>query len=275
MLGTPSLPQCLPKTQSLATNGLIRQRRRQQWHSFKVAKKHVKTEKRKDTVDSGVFPEPLRAPRRAIPIQDKLKVLDYYEALLKEKAKNIELAKIPRPVGMGRAALGAWRSQRKKCLNKARRGIERLCRERYPDIVQKTKIIKWYRACAREGWRDLPEVVRTRTVATTNAWRASRNIPEKGRKRGGRIPLRLQKELDHLMIECTSGTSKVSERKELVTVEQVDSWIACRITSKNMQCCCSMLVCTCVVAPLSYIMFRLGTVFAVCFAGIYNANTYQ
>lgn len=177
-------------------------------------------------MDGGVFPTPLKAQRRSISIQDKIKVLDYYEELLQEKAKNIELAKTPRPVGMGKAALKAWRSQKSKALSKARRGIERLCRDRFPDIVQRSKIIKWRNACARECWRDLPEAVRVHRVATTNSWRASRGMPEKGRRRGGSIPLQLQQELDHLMIECTSGASRVSERKELVTVEQVDSWIA-------------------------------------------------
>ena len=120
--------------------------------------------------------------------------------------------------------LQKWREGRKTALRKAASGIERRCREKYPDIVGNAKIVKWRAACYREGWRDLPEIARARSVATKNAWRSRMNLPIKGRRLGGQVPWPLQKELDLLMVEFTSGASNISERKEFVTTEQVAAW---------------------------------------------------
>ena len=67
----------------------------------------------------------------------------------------------------------------------------------------------------------MPEAVRSRAAATNNMWRSKLKLSLKGQHTGSTIPYQIQRELDLLIMEMTSGMSDVSERKEIVDVESI------------------------------------------------------
>lgn len=181
----------------------------------------TKKVKKRQTIDGGVFSSPLRAPRRLVTIEQKLKVLDLYEELRKEKYKAIEELKEPRPLGKTRADLQVFFEKKKRLRKKANKNLQKLCKEKFPDIVGRSQVCKWRETCRMESWRGLPQIIQARCVATSNSWRQKLGLLKKGPSPGGKIPWAIQKELDVLMIEASSGTSDVSSRKELITVEHI------------------------------------------------------
>ena len=203
----------------------LRKRRRQQYHQKQTLKRkwghRRKTEKPFKTIDRGDYERPLKAPRRVVTIQDKLRVLDRYEEILADKQKALEECQAPRPLGSSRKQMKEWKAKRKAGKKRSRVSAQKICKQEFPDIVQGAQLVKWRKRAAVECWRDLPELERARCSATTNQWRAKLKLPLKGRSLGGMVPWCLQVELDTLMVELSSGASDVSERKELVTAEQI------------------------------------------------------
>lgn len=97
-----------------------------------------------------------------------------------------------------------------------------MCREEFPDLVGKTQVCKWVQAAADEHWDLLPEPLRARLCTASNEWKTKMNIGKlRGRSVGGSIPLSLQKELDYLMLEFSSGMSRVTDRREIITLESI------------------------------------------------------
>ncbi|CAK9092325.1 Uncharacterized protein (Fragment) [Durusdinium trenchii] len=228
--------ETLEKNKRLHT---VEKRRRQQYHAFRghALKKHGNQRKNRKrqykTIDNGVFTEQLRVPRRVVSIEQKLKVLDRYEEMLATKKSAAEDALEPRPRGAGREAVLAWSKKRKQAKRRMRFDSLKKLREEFPDIVGKAQPSKWKKAAESEAWRELPEFFRARSSATTNSWRRKLGLPLKGRPEGGCVPLQIQRELDTLMMEFSSGLSSVSERKELVTVEHIAETAASLISDWN------------------------------------------
>lgn len=158
-----------------------------------------------------------------ITISQKIKVLDRWEELLKIKQKAREEAREPRPLGGSWQDKREWSKMTREAKQRKRFDILKVCRKEFPDIVQRAQPSKWKAACEREGWRELPEQLRERCTATSNTWRRALALPLKGRSEGGAVPMPIQRELDTLMVEFSSGMSAISERKELVTVEHIAS----------------------------------------------------
>lgn len=202
----------------------LRQRRRQQYHSSKLAKgtfgKKKGTKPRK-TIDEGVFSQPLKPPRRTITIKTKLEILKRYVELMKEKNKNRAAATEPKPLGGTREQLQKWTEERRAALKAARQSVFKQVKHEFPGVIKSAQICKWLKTARREKWHDLPEIIQTRCVATKNTWRSAAGLPSKGKTEGGKIPVALQVELDRLMCEISSGSSSISERKEIVTIEHV------------------------------------------------------
>ena len=206
----------------------LRQRRRQQYHAARKIRRKPTTKRRTrqyKTKDRGLFPVQLKPPRRVVAIEKKLLVLDRYEELLAARKKAEEAAQEPRPLGRTRAEVKEWAQKRKQARRDMRKGILKTLREEFTDIVKGAQPRKWLKTAQQEQWRNLPETTRARCSATSNEWRSKLKLPKKGRSYGGSMPMELQKELDILMMEHSSGLSDVSERKELVTVEHVATWI--------------------------------------------------
>ena len=101
------------------------------------------------------------------------------------------------------------------------RNLQKLCKEKFPLTVGSSQVCKWRKSARKEAWKEIPALLRSRITATTNSWRLRLGLKAKGRRRGGRIPLDLQRELDFLVFEHAQGMSSVSERKEVVTIEHV------------------------------------------------------
>ena len=205
-----------------------RQRRRQQYFAKKKSKAKAKTLKRRarqyKTIDNGEFPQPLRAPRRVITIEKKLSVLDRWEELVEQKKKAQEAAQEPRPVGVPRAKMKEWKAAVKEAKKKSRLALLKTIRHEFPDIVGGCQPFKWKKTAEREGWRHLPQFIQARCSATANEWRSRLSLAKKGRSIGGAVPHCIQRELDLLIMEHSSGMSGVSERKEIVTMEHVAAW---------------------------------------------------
>lgn len=159
-------------------------------------------------------------------IEEKLKVLQVYDELKEEKEKIMEALQEPRPIGATRADQKKFFVKKKELKQKLRKNIQKICKERFPEIVGNSKVLRWKTKSEEEAWRQLPESYRARASETNNAWRKKANLKLKGRSCGSRIPFQLQKELDLLMMEMTSGLSDVSERKEIVDNESIVNCIA-------------------------------------------------
>ena len=90
-----------------------------------------------------------------------------------------------------------------------------MCREKFPEIVEKAFVWKWARTCNAECWEDLPLQVASTIVQTPNSWRRKNGCKTKGRAPGGSVPKEIQRELDHLVLEMSQGLflNFQSERK--------------------------------------------------------------
>ena len=124
-----------------------------------------------------------------------------------------------------RAELVKFFQAKKEARKKLKNNLQKLCREKFPDLVRKCSVVRWVRTAEEELWEQLPDSIRSRSCETSNEWRRKIGAPLKGRKEGGTVPWILQKELDMLMVEASSGLSDVTERKEMVTVENVVPWL--------------------------------------------------
>ncbi|CAK9114494.1 Uncharacterized protein (Fragment) [Durusdinium trenchii] len=186
-----------------------KQRRRQQYFAKKKSKAKAKTLKRRarqyKTIDNGEFPQPLRAPRRVITIEKKLSVLDRWEELVEQKKKAQEAAQEPRPVGVPRAKMKEWKAAVKEAKKKSRLALLKTIRHEFPDIVGGCQPFKWKKTAEREGWRHLPQFIQARCSATANEWRSRLSLAKKGRSIGGAVPHCIQRELDLLIMEHSSG----------------------------------------------------------------------
>lgn len=175
-------------------------------------------------MDQGVWDQPLGKARRTITIKDKLLVLDYRDQLLKER-RAANMASIqPVDLTKSKADRMADREAKKKAKDTLKKVVEKECQAKFPHIVGQARVSRWHKTCEVEHWRDLPDAISSRETTTSNQWRLKVGAPAKGRREGGGVSLELQKELDVLLMEMTAGASEVSERKEIVTTEQVATW---------------------------------------------------
>lgn len=176
-------------------------------------------------MDEGVWQAQLPEHRILVSIADKLKVIRYYKELgvLMQKAKDT----IAEPVDVNATAeekdmQNQAKEEAKKLLFQNK---ETLCRQKFPEIVKKSYVWKWVKTSNEECWEDLPPPIAAKTVATPNSWRRRNGCKTKGRQKGGAVPKEIQRELDHLVLEMSQGFSEVTERKEVVTPDQIATWL--------------------------------------------------
>ena len=206
-----------------------RKRRRQQWHARRALEAKSKTKKgklikkKKKTKDQGKFERPLKEIRRCPTLKQKLVVVDYALELQAKKHRAKEAYLEPRPFPATREQIARHREKRAAAKQDMKIGVQKECMKKYGEILGKAQICKWVKVAEAEGWKQLPDSILGRAVTTPNSWRTKLGLPLRGRKDCGQVPLCLQKELDLLMVEASSGLSDVAERKEIVTAEQVDS----------------------------------------------------
>ncbi|CAK9082770.1 unnamed protein product [Durusdinium trenchii] len=173
------------------------------------------------TKDGGVWTKPLPKARVVPTIEDKLSVLRFYKDMKESKIKAKEEASAPRPAKATKRERRELREKRQAAKQQLKTNLQKLCQERFPNLLKGAQICKWAQIAKRESWEELPESIRCRTTSVPNAWRMKLGIPLRGRKEGGDIPLPLQRELDLLMMEAACGASLVSERKDIVTIESL------------------------------------------------------
>lgn len=172
--------------------------------------------------DRGEFAEPLAGPpRRIITIEDKYKVVQFWEKLKSEQ----EASRRKQGEAEHHAVeQGEKRTRRKKRTTKKqvqRLNLQKACLEKYPDIVGKTQVCKWVAACGRESWAEIPPAVRQRLTVINNTLREQKGLPLKGRKEGGAVPVELQVELDRLIAEMCQGQSEVTSRQQIVNLDDI------------------------------------------------------
>lgn len=197
-----------------------RKRRRQIWHAKNAFRRFKKGVKRRATKDQGVFEGSLPKVRKAVTIQKKLEVIDYYNEILAEKTAAMETLKEACPRGVTKATKQKLRQDKIAARLKIKRNVQKLCEQKF-DFVKGSRVRLWRKSAIREGWAELPQTLKARLTCATNEWRKRFDVPAKGRKSGGMIPMDLQRELDLLMVEMASGSSDVAERREIVAVEDV------------------------------------------------------
>ena len=175
----------------------------------------------KKTIDQGNFPDALREPKRTITPDNKLKVVQFYLEQKNERDEIFKKLEEPRPSKTTRAVLKQYYIDRKNLKKSARRNLQKLCAQKFPEIVKRCKVDHWRRKAELESWHDLPAEIQCGIVETPNSWRKKLGLPLKGHKDFGQVPLAIQRELDLLMMEASSGLSAITERKEIVTVENI------------------------------------------------------
>ncbi|CAK9011053.1 Uncharacterized protein (Fragment) [Durusdinium trenchii] len=205
-------------------------RRRQIWHAKhqftrKSGRPGQGPKKARKTKDGGQWEKPLSKQRRIITIEDKLKVVDYYLQLKKERQEANKEVCAPEPRSGKPEDKRAYVNAKKKARQVLRRNIQRECAEKFPHILGKGQACKWHAVSEREQWRHLPAPVRCRVSTTGNSWRLKLGLPLRGRAQGGGVPWALQVELDTLIMEMTAGASDVSERRDVVTTDQIATTI--------------------------------------------------
>ena len=220
----------------------VRKRRRQAWHARSQLQKKSRNqfgkqrnERKRPTKDNGSWSAPLSKKRRLITIKDKLEVIDFRAKLLAERDEARKLVQqVALTESMTVEEKRAFKKDRLKAKKTARKLIQNECAKKFPQVVGCCKVAVWAATAQREHWSDLPDAYISRNSTTTNQWRVKIGAPLKGRSVGGCVPLTLQRELDTLLMEVTAGASEVSERKEVVTTEQVASWLSSALLTTNI-----------------------------------------
>ena len=177
------------------------------------------------TIDEGVWEQPREKQRRTITIKQKLEVLQYRKQVIAELQEANRINCSPYEKGVGPAKREEVRDAKKKAKAKLAKGVEKACKEKFGAVIGGAKICRWEKACRVERWEDLPDAYASMHSTTNNEWRRKIGAPLKGQKQGGSIPLVLQVELDRLIMEITQGVSEISERREVVTAEQVVAFL--------------------------------------------------
>ena len=150
-------------------------------------------------------------------------VVDYALEVKANRDRAREAYLEPRPFPATRDQIAQHREKKAAAKKEMGIGVQAECKKKFPEVLGRAQVCKWIKAAEAEGWKQLPDSFLARALATPNAWRAKLGLPRKGRSDCGQVPLCLQKELDLLMVEASSGLSDIAERKEIVTTEQVDS----------------------------------------------------
>lgn len=194
------------------------------WHLRKKMKQH-KYKSKKVNPDE-CQPDLLVNARRAVCLEDKYQVVQFYAALKMEKSTHIQALCEPVEVDqvgqlVASDANSAVKKKKEKAAKVVKRNLQRECEIKFPDIVKKNKVCRWHEACVRECWSEVPQAIRLKIKTLPNAWRARMGLPLKGRSLGGNIPDSIRRELDYLLVESAMGTSEISERREPITAEQV------------------------------------------------------
>ena len=206
----------------------LRKRRRQLYHAKKhTFKKTVKSRSKRlkeyKTKDQGVYEKELKPTRNIATIETKLQVVKYWKTLKKQKEEAKKALQEPRPADGNKRELKQWRAARKIHQKTLKGNLQSMCAKKFPSVIHQSKICRWAETAEKERWEEMPEVMRSRLTCTSNAWRSKFPIAPKGHPVGGGVPDCLQKELDLLIGEMAMGRSRVSERKEVVTIECVAS----------------------------------------------------
>lgn len=161
--------------------------------------------------------------RRSVCLEDKYQVVQFYAAMKNDKAEANTALCEPHEVGQIVTQEQLLESDAVKQSKKTtlKKNLQRECELKFPDIVKKNKVCRWYEACLRECWSEVPQTIRLKLRTLPNTWRSRMGLPLKGRSVGGTIPESIRHELDHLLVEMALGASEISERKEPITAEQV------------------------------------------------------
>ena len=223
---------------SFGLRASLRKRRRQLWHS----KAEARAKKRKGkyagrkwraTMDQGKWDKELPPMRKMISIYDKIQAINFYNDLRKKKVAEA-LKKCEPSESIVLFDSGTRSIKKKVQPNKDQKGkdkkrvevnLERETMQQFPEICKHMSVYKWIKACEREKWRQLPEIVQRKNCTVPNFWRQKVGAPLKARSEGGQVPLVLLQELDRLVMESASGTSEISETKEVVTAENIVLWL--------------------------------------------------
>lgn len=174
------------------------------------------------TKDGNNYTKPLKEPKNAPTIHQKLEVVRFYEKLLKEKGDAKKTLQEPRPRGAGRKGREAFQDKVKKSREALRRNLQKLCLAKFP-CVKGAQVCKWFARSKFERWEEMPDAMRRASSSTCNEWVKKMGLAERGRPQGGGVPMLLQRELDVLIGEMTMGASTVSERREVVTADCIVS----------------------------------------------------
>ena len=204
----------------LSTTCLLRKRRRQNWH----LKQKLKNPTRRITKDGGKWEAEPAPARRQVFIEEKLKVVRFWNQLKEEKEKA--MAVVRRPMrglqGTDRDELIKQKAAAKQVL---KQNLLNECRKKFPTIVQQAQVFKWAQQAAKEHWESIPKSDRVRWTEVSGLWREKMGLAKKGRSFGGYVPLPIQAELDRLICEHAMGSSDISERKDVISAQQIESWI--------------------------------------------------
>ncbi len=208
---------------------IFRKRRRQLWHAKQSLAAPKKTrrgkliQKHSRTKDGGLFEQPLGKQKALITLKQKLEVLDRVDELLKQKQEAKLVLIQPRLRNLTRDQREKLNEQILGAEEVIRMNIQHVVSKEFPQLTRKSQVCKWRKSCEREQWRQMPEAVLSRVTATSNAWRSKMGLKGKGGHTLKKVPAFIQQELDLLMMEACGGLSDVTERKEIVSMEDLAS----------------------------------------------------
>lgn len=174
-------------------------------------------------MDNGVFEKELGKQRTLITLKQKLEVLDRAEELRKEKLEARRVFQEPRPRNLTRDEYEKFYEKKIAAKQTMNMNIQKEITREFPHLTRRSQICKWRKACARENWREMPEAVLSRVTATRNEWRSKMGLKKKGGNTLQKVPEFIQRELDLLMSEACGGLSDITERKEIVSMEDLAS----------------------------------------------------
>ena len=202
-----------------------RKRRRQNWHGKQKNQKKGTGKRTYTTLDGGVFQQQPAQARRNIFLANKYKVVKVYKKLVQEREDAKEFLRTPRRRGrMLVEELEPLPERIRQAKLIVKRNIQQECKRLFPDTVKTCQVWKWNDQCDREKWEAIPESDLVRWTEISATWREKVGLKKKGREIArSTLPLELQIELDKLISEHSNGASEISERKQVVTTQDIES----------------------------------------------------
>lgn len=164
-----------------------------------------------------------------------MKVVQFYEELVKKRSEATSVVHSRVNRSWDEEEKEEFLQKRRDAKATLKKNVQTECHKAFPDIVQKSQVWKWAKQNKIENWAAIPVGDRQKWTEVPNLWRTKMGLERKGRNPGGSVPGEIQVYLDKLIAAHVMGNSDISERREVVTISDIETGTAAEHSSDVLQ----------------------------------------